>query len=159
MADEDAARRILDALGLGNADLEPIGLGLASDAWLVRAADRGRDRSRDRRSVLRVANDPSDPTATYRMEHAIMARLTALGATVPRPIVGDWSLDDWAGPAFSLTSWVPGTPLRPEDHARAPSALAKFLRRLHGLEIPGAGGVVVGDDGLLRGEQDEVQAG
>ena len=129
MHDSAIARPILTALGLEHATLSPIGQGLVSDAWLVEGG------SPSRRSVLRVANDPDELAPTYRMEHALLGRLAAEGAAVPTPIVGDWNVDGWAGPPFSMTTWRPGRPLRPEDRDRAVAPLGRFIRT-----TPGSGG-------------------
>ena len=150
MHDEASARAVLIALGLEAVGLEPIGLGLASDAWLVRDGHGS--------SVLRIANDGSDALPTYPMEHVLMARLTAVGASVPSPIAGDWDVEGWTGPPFSLTTEVAGTPLRPEAHDRAARAIAAFLRSMHGLRIDGFGPLTV-IDGELRGPDIDLATG
>ena len=148
--DDAAARAILAATGLDGARLTPIGVGFASDAWLV---DPG-----DRRAVLRVANGTTGFAVTYAMEHAVMARLMAAGAHVPTPIAGNWDLGDWDGPPFSLTTHLPGVPLPVGQHQRAAAPLAAFLRTMHALGIDGYGGLVV-REGILRGEAAEMEAG
>jgi Ser/Thr protein kinase RdoA (MazF antagonist) len=150
MHDEALARSVLMALRLEVVALEPIGLGLASDAWLVR---NGRGAS-----VLRIANDGGDAPPTYPMEHAMMTRLAAVGAPVPSPIAGDWDVEGWTGPPFSLTTEVAGTPLRPEAHDGAARAIAEFLRSMHGLRVEGFGSLTV-IDGELGGTDIDLATG
>lgn len=145
MAELAAARAVLARVGLDPTGLVSIGEGLSSDAW--RITDRGRS------SVLRIPSDPADTETdtTYRMEHALMAVLATAGAAVPTPVIGSWELDDWSGRPFSITTFVDGDPLRPEDHARAVRPIADFLRILHGLPITGYGPLVVTDTGSRGG--------
>ena len=150
MHDETVARDILVAVaGYGpvgpGAGLTTVGDGFASDAWLVTAPD-------GEQAVLRVANDRGLVDVTYPMEHALMARLAADGAAVPRPIVGSWEVAGWSGPAFSLTSWAPGGPLQPASIPRAAPAIAGFLAALRAVPVRGGFGPLVLDpDGGLRG--------
>lgn len=150
MHDDAVARSVLSALGLDAVILEPIGHGLASDAWLVRGGHGS--------SVLRIANDRTGAVPTYPMEHALMASLTAAGASVPSPIAGDWDIERWSGPPFSLATAVPGTPLRPEAHERAVPGIAAFLRSMHALRVDGFGPLAV-SDGELRGPEFAVATG
>jgi len=149
MHDESSARAILSALTIPFDSIAPVGTGFASDAWLVSAGER--------RSVLRVAGAAAEDS-TYEMEHALMARLGAAGSPVPEPIAGDWELADWAGPAFSLTSWVPGDPLRPEARGRAAPLIAEFLRTMHAVRLAGFGPLAL-VDGELRGSDADLEAG
>jgi len=130
----------LAALDIAPADLSPLGSGLASEAWLVRGDGPA--------LVLRIASDPSDPPGTYRTEHALMARLASLGARVPAPVAGNWQLEDWSLAPFSLTSFVPGVPLRPDAHGWAAEPIAGFLRRLHAIPTTGFGPLVVRSGGF-----------
>jgi Ser/Thr protein kinase RdoA (MazF antagonist) len=147
--DETIARSILAALSRGSASLSPLGNGLASDAWLVRWPKGD--------TALRVATYPEDPV-TYPMEHALMLRLRTAGAAVPEPITGSWRMDAWDGPAFSLTSFLPGTTLQPDARVWAHEPIARFLRTLHSLEVIGAGPLVE-VDGALRGAFDDRETG
>jgi Ser/Thr protein kinase RdoA (MazF antagonist) len=152
--DEDAARSALAALGIGRVPIEPLGLGFASHAWLVRSGDPP--------CVLRIAADGLGESrsgeATYETEHALMERLRAIGAAVPAPIGGDWQVGGWRGPSFSLTTSVPGAPLRPEWRARAVPSLVTFIRALHGTLLPGFGPLAI-VDGELRGVNDDLETG
>jgi hypothetical protein len=141
---------ILRALGHEHATIEPIGLGLASQAWLVRLDGSV--------AVLRTGIGEADSEATYEMEHALMARLHELGAPVPRPLTGHWLLQGWTGAPFSLTSFVPGVQLRLDGMDRAVPAVSTFLQSLATLRVPGYGPLVV-VDGELRGSEDDVEAG
>ncbi len=147
--DETVARSILTAISLGTAMLSPLTSGLSSDAWLVRWPNG--------EAVLRVATHPEDPV-TYPNEHAVMRRLRAADATVPGPITGSWLLDGWDGPAFSLTTYLPGQNLQPDSHVWAHEPIASFLRRLHALDVEGAGPVLQ-VDGRLRGAVDDPTLG
>lgn len=149
MPDPSTARAIVAALGWPRSTIEPIGVGLASDAWLVLDGDR--------RLVLRVSNDDAYPP-TYAMEHALMARLVAAGAAAPSPVVGDWDVADWSGPAFSVTAWVPGAFLSPGARLAAAPHLASFVRGLQSIVVEGFGALEV-RDGRLRGDRDELEAG
>jgi aminoglycoside phosphotransferase (APT) family kinase protein len=144
--DEAAARRILTTLGLdpATAALAPVGDGFASDAWRLDTAD-------DAPAVLRVANDRGLVDVTYPMEHALMARLHAAGAPVPRPLDGSWQHADWDGLAWSLTTWAPGRPLQAGDHPRAIPALTTFVRALRAIPIRGGHGPLVVDGDGFRG--------
>jgi aminoglycoside phosphotransferase (APT) family kinase protein len=150
--DETVARSILATLAIPASAISAVGTGFASDAWLVHAeGDVGP-------SVLRIASGAVSPATTYRMEHALMARLRVAGAAVPAPIAGDWDIAGWDGPAFSLTSFVAGAPLRPESRDRAAPAIATFLRTLHAVDVTGFGPLVV-VGGSLRGVADALEAG
>jgi Ser/Thr protein kinase RdoA (MazF antagonist) len=156
--DESVARAILAAReGRGpataGATLTPIGDGFASDAWLVTAADGNR-------AVLRIANDRNLVAVTYPMEHALMARLVAVGAAVPHPLVGSWEVADWTGPAFSLTSWASGGPMRPSSVRQAAPQLAAFLAALRTILVPdGFGLLEIAPDGALRGSCRDLSKG
>ena len=155
MHDEVVARSIVAAIDPRAADagLTTIGDGFASDAWLVEGWD-------GERAVLRIANGLGLADVTYEMEHALMTRLHERGAAVPRPIIGSWQLTGWPGPAFSLTSWAPGVPLRPESVPRSVPALTGFLDALR--TVPFAGGfgpLQVAPDGSLRGAFDDRATG
>ncbi len=144
MHDPDTARRVLAALGLDDSPLEPVGDGFASDAWRIERPDGP--------AVLRVANARGLVGVTYPMEHALLAHLSAAGAPVPGPIAGSWEIDGWDGPAFSVTDWAPGRPLRSADHARAVPELVRFVRALRGVPVASGYGALVADaDGTLRG--------
>lgn len=149
MPDPSTARAIVAALGWPGSTIEPIGVGLASDAWLVIDSER--------RLVLRVSNDHEYPP-TYAMEHALMAQLVAAGAAVPSPVAGDWDMADWSGPAFSVTTWVPGSFLSPGARLAAAPQLASFVRGLQSIEVDGFGALEV-RDGRLRGDRDDLEAG
>ena len=158
MHDETVARAILVAVD-GRAPAGPeatltaVGDGFASDAWLVTAAA-------GERSVLRVANDRGLATVTYPMEHALMARLAAGGAAVPDPLVGSWEVAGWTGPAFSLTSFAAGGPLRPTSVATAAPAIAAFLAALRSVPVSGGfGPLEVAPDGDLRGARPDLDHG
>jgi Ser/Thr protein kinase RdoA (MazF antagonist) len=153
--DEAVARSILSATDPGQpaARLERLGDGFASDAWLV-------DRDGADRAVLRIANGRGLSDVTYEMEHALMGRLYDRDAAVPRPILGSWELPRWDGPAFSLTSWAPGEPLRPASIARAVPAIARFIAALRALPVAsGYGPLIVEADGTLRGARDDRSGG
>jgi Ser/Thr protein kinase RdoA (MazF antagonist) len=147
--DEAVARSILTAISLGSATLSPLARGLSSDAWLVRWPKGD--------AVLRIATYADEPV-TYPNEHAVMRRLRAAGATVPAPITGSWQLDGWDGPAFSLTTFLPGTNLLTDARVWAYEPIAAFLRLLHALDVEGAGPVVE-VDGRLRGAVDDPTLG
>jgi Ser/Thr protein kinase RdoA (MazF antagonist) len=142
-----AARQVLAALGIGQADLAPLGSGLASEAWRV---DQGGPWL-----ALRIA---SGAPSSYEMEHALMDRLAASGARVPRPLRGSWQVEGWKGSPFSLTTGLEGSPLAEADQHRAAPALAEFLHLLHELEVDGYGPLGV-DDGRLQGRQSSMAAG
>lgn len=130
-------REVLGMLGLEGAHVEQIGIGLASQAWLVSA-----NIDDARAYVLRIAIDAEGPDdATYRIEHAIMRRLRERGAPVPEAVAGSWEpgFAGWAGPPFSLTTRLPGTYLRSDAHDRAIPAIAAFLGTMHGLPVSGFG--------------------
>ena len=81
-----------------------------------------------------------------------MARLTAVGAAVPHPLVGSWEVPDWTGPAFSLTSWAAGVPMRPSTVPQAAPQLGAFLAALRAVPVPdGFGALEIAPDGDLRG--------
>ena len=111
----------------------------------------------DRRLVLRVSND-AEAAATYAMEHALMARLVAAGAPVPSPVAGDWDVQGWVGPAFSVTTWVPGSPLRAGLRVTSAPQIAGFIRLLQAVAMDGFGALTVAD-GRLRGAFDDREAG
>jgi hypothetical protein len=90
--------------GIRDIEVSRLAFGLASHAWLVMAGEI--------RQVLRVASYSDDPM-TYPAQHAVMTRLRVAGAPVPEPVAGSWQLRGWQGPAFSLTTWLPGTSLQP----------------------------------------------
>lgn len=142
--------QVLAALGIEDAELLPLGGGLASEAWRVGQVERW--------FALRIAREWPEADSTYEMEHALMSRLVGSGARVPLPVRGSWQIDDWAGPPFSFTTWLDGAPLPVEDRPRAVPALAAFLRLLHEQAIDGYGALVV-DDGRLRGRQSSMAAG
>jgi Ser/Thr protein kinase RdoA (MazF antagonist) len=154
--DESVARAILTAReGRGPAahaaTVTPLGDGFASDAWLVTAADGNR-------AVLRI--DRGLVSMTYPMEHALLARLAAIGAAVPRPLVGSWEVPDWTGPAFSLTSWAPGVPMRPSTERQAAPQLAAFLAALRAVRVrTGFGPLEVAPDGALCGSRPDLRKG
>lgn len=148
--DELTARAVLTALDLADASLSPLGSGLASEAWLIRAGDRA--------LALRIATDPSDPPDTYRLEHALLGRLAALGAHVPVPISGNWQVQAWRLAPFSLTSFLPGVPLQATAHDWAARPLAAFLRLLHGIPVTGFGRLVE-IEGQLTGGSNEMEDG
>ena len=156
MHDESVARAILTAReGRGpaahGATVTPLGDGFASDAWLVTAADGDR-------AVLRI--DRGLVSVTYPMEHALMARLAAVGAAVPHPLVGSWEVPDWTGPAFSLTSWAPGVPMRPSTERQAAPQLGAFLAALRAIRVPdGFGPLEIAPDGALRGSRPDLSKG
>ncbi len=129
--DDTLPRSILAGLGVLPDLVVRLGTGLASEAWRVEAA--GHD------SVLRISGWAPDEPTTYRSEHAVMARLTELGAAVPAPITGDWRQPDLAAPPFSLTTFLPGAPMRPDPDARAVERIATFLRQLHSIDASGYG--------------------
>ena len=156
MHDESVAGAILTAReGRGpaahGATITPLGDGFASDAWLVTAADGDR-------AVLRI--DRGLVSVTYPMEHALMARLAAVGAAVPHPIVGSWEVPDWTGPAFSLTSWAAGVPMRPSTERLAAPQLGAFLAALRTVRVPdGFGPLELAPDGGLRGSHPDLSKG
>jgi Ser/Thr protein kinase RdoA (MazF antagonist) len=153
--DERAARNIATAIGppWRTARLTAIGDGFASDAWLLATPD-------GERGVLRVANGRGLTDVTYEMEHVLMDRLHAGGASVPRPIIGSWQVPGWGEPAFSLTSWAPGEPLRPEAVPRSGPAIAAFLDALRAVPFDGGyGPLQVGPGGSLRGAAPERATG
>jgi aminoglycoside phosphotransferase (APT) family kinase protein len=97
---------------------------------------------------------------TYPMEHALMARLAAVGAAVPHPIVGSWEVPDWTGPAFSLTSWAAGVPMRPSTERQAAPQLGRFLAALRTVRVPdGFGPLEIAPDGELRGSRPDLSKG
>ena len=158
MHDETVARAILDAVD-GRAPAGPeatltaVGDGFASDAWLVTART-------GERTVLRVANDRGLVTQTYPMEHALMGRLAAGGAAVPQPLVGSWEVAGWTGPAFSLTSFAAGGPLRPASVSTAAPAIAAFLAALRSVPVTGGfGPLEVAPDGGMRGACPDLDDG
>lgn len=101
---------------------------------------------------------PSDGVGTYPIEHALLAQLTEIGARVPAPIQGSWQIPGWSLGPFSLTSFLPGIPLRPESASWAAPQVATFLRQLHSLTITGHGPLDA-PDGQLAGGSAEAEAG
>ena len=90
--DADAARTVVAALDLGEATIDPLGQGFASEAWL-----------RPRRRVAVSPSGSSGPDAgypsTYRAEHGVMAApRRSAGAAVPRPVAGSWTVRAGVGP-------------------------------------------------------------
>ena len=142
--------RVLEALGIEDADLLPLGAGFASEAWRIG--------HRSPWYALRIAREWPDADSTYEMEHALMSQLIEAGAAVPVPLRGSWQLSDWLGPPFSLTLGLDGAPLAAQDRARAVPALTGFLRTLHGLVLPGFGPLQV-RDGVLAGESPDMDTG
>jgi aminoglycoside phosphotransferase (APT) family kinase protein len=130
--------------------LEPLPAGLSSHAWRIHSA--GGD------LVLRMPIHAEDGVGTYPTEHALLARLTDLGAPVPVPIQGSWTLPGWPLEPFSLTSFVPGVALRPESRNWAARQVAQFLRLLHGPPITGYGPLVE-RAGQLVGTSTEAEEG
>ena len=100
--DIDAARVVVAALDLGEShDRARSGQGFASEAWLVRTADavyRPPGRTGGRRLSQHLSR---------RARRHDRARPSA-GAAVPRPVAGSWTVRDWVGPDFSLTTQVAG---------------------------------------------------
>jgi Ser/Thr protein kinase RdoA (MazF antagonist) len=147
--DIDAARRVVAALDLDEASLGPLGQGFASEAWLVRTVAAT--------YVLRVERADAGYPSTYRAEHGVMTALADRGAAVPRPVAGSWSLRDWDGPAFSLTTQVAGGETSNDVLAGAIDQVAAFVRELQAIPVTGFGPLVdrddhpVGVEGDLRG--------
>jgi Ser/Thr protein kinase RdoA (MazF antagonist) len=152
--DPTTARRILATLGAEpGAHLERIGDGFASEAWRSVLPSLGP-------VVLRVANERGLVEVSYPMEHALLDRLGAAGAPVPRPVAGSWQTAGWAGPAWSLTTWAAGRPLQPRDHARAVPGLVAIVRALRVVAVAGGHGPLVVDGaGVLRGAAPEPAEG
>ncbi|MGH2464226.1 MAG: phosphotransferase, partial [Candidatus Limnocylindrales bacterium] len=117
--DQHRPRAVLAALNLETASLSRIGLGLASEAWLVSDGAR--------RSVLRIALEGRAGPSTYRAEHAIMASLGALGCSVPEPIAGSWEIAGWSSAPWSLTGYVAGVPLLRESRSWAAPQVGAFV--------------------------------
>ena len=148
--DDSRVRQVLVELDMRDADLLPLGAGLASEAWRIGRVPPW--------FALRIAHGIADADSTYEMEHALMSRLADAGAWVPRPIRGSWQSQRWAGPPFSLTTGLEGAPLAVADHRRAAPVLAAFLRRLHAQHIAGFGPLRV-EDGELRGRRPSMAEG
>ena len=68
--------QVLAALGIEDADLLPLGAGLASEAWRIG--------HRSPWYALRISRRWTEGRSTFPMEHALMALLVANGARVPR---------------------------------------------------------------------------
>jgi aminoglycoside phosphotransferase (APT) family kinase protein len=146
----ERARAVLDALDLAGQEPEALPDGLSSHAWRVRPIARD--------LVLRLPVNVEDGVGTYPIEHALLARLTELGARVPAPIQGSWLIAGWSAGPFSLTAFVPGVRLRPESSAWAAAGIAAFLRRLH--SIPATGfGPLAQSEGRLIGRSGHAEAG
>ena len=139
--------RVLAALGIEDADLLPLGAGLASEAWRVGSVPTW--------YALRIARQWPDADSTFEMEHALMGLLAEAGARVPAPLRGSWQVADWSGPPFSLTLGLDGAPLAVADRARAVPGIAAFLRTLHGLTIDGYGPLTM-VDGRLAGAASDM---
>jgi Ser/Thr protein kinase RdoA (MazF antagonist) len=142
--------RVLAALGIEDADLLPLGAGLASEAWRVGSVPTW--------YALRIARQWPDADSTFEMEHALMSLLADAGARVPAPLRGSWQVADWSGPPFSLTLGLDGAPLARADRARAVPGIAAFLRTLHGLTIDGYGPLTM-VHGRLAGAATDMTAG
>jgi aminoglycoside phosphotransferase (APT) family kinase protein len=146
----ERARAVLDALELGGPEPEALPDGLSSHAWRIRSMSGD--------LVLRLPVHVDDGVGSYPTEHALLARLTELGARVPAPIQGSWLIPGWSAGPFWLTSFVPGTRLRPEPTDWAAAGIAAFLRLLH--SIPATGfGPLVEVDGQLIGRSGHAEAG
>jgi aminoglycoside phosphotransferase (APT) family kinase protein len=117
---------ILAGLGLHPDRVSRLSSGLASQAWRVDSDGAA--------TVLRISAWPPDEPTTYRSEHALLGRLTQLGAAVPAPITGHWRHPELPAPPFSLTAFLEGAPLRTSPDHAAIEAMAAFLRELHGIE-------------------------
>jgi aminoglycoside phosphotransferase (APT) family kinase protein len=127
----ERTRAVLDALQLAETEPEPLPDGLSSHAWRIRSPVGD--------LVLRLPVYLEDAACTYPIEHAVLARLTALGARVPAPFQGSWQIPGWSLGPFSLTSFVAGVPLRAESHDWASTPIGAFLALLHSIPVTGFG--------------------
>jgi len=141
VTDADRARAVLAALEMTGSEPEPLAAGLSSHAWRIRsqAADL----------VLPLPVHLEDGVGSYPLEHAALARLTALGARIPAPVQGSWQIPGWSLDPFSLTSFVAGVPLRAASHRWAAAQIATFLAVLHSIPVTGFGPLDVAGGGLL----------
>ena len=150
MSAVERARALLDALELGGTEPEALPDGLSSHAWRLRSTSGD--------LVLRLPVHVEDGVGSYPIEHALLARLTELGARVPAPIQGSWLIPGWSAGPFSLTSFVPGVRLRPESSTWAAPGIAAFLHVLH--SIPATGfGPLAQSEGRLIGRSRHAEAG
>jgi aminoglycoside phosphotransferase (APT) family kinase protein len=145
--DDTLPTSILASLGVIPDAVSRLGNGLASEAWKVEAGGAV--------SVLRISSWAPDEATTYRSEHAVMARLTAVGAPVPAPVTGDWRHPEAGWPPFSLTTFLAGSPMRPDATAEVAGPIAGFLRELHAVEVRGYGPLVQADE-ALGGSEDPI---
>ena len=141
---------MLEALGIEDANLLPLGAGFASEAWRVGSVPTW--------YALRIAREWPAADSTYEMEHALMGLLADAGARVPTPLRGSWQVDDWSGPPFSLTLGLDGAPLSPADHDRAVPGIAAFLRTMHGLSVNSHGPLTL-VAGRLTGTEPDRESG
>ncbi len=123
------ARSVLAALGWGDRTASHLGAGRSSEAWLVAGAGD--------RVVLRIAT-AADQGAELELEHEILGELTTAGAAVAAPVVGSWELPDWAGPPFSVTTFLAGRPVHPARELEVAPGIAAFLSTLHAIAPPAA---------------------
>ncbi len=153
-SDEADVRTVLAALNPTLAgdvgDPTFLGLGFASEAWLVRDARTA--------YALRIALDRVDRPCSYPIEHALMARLADIGAPVPSPVRGSWEVAGWGLRASSLTTFVPGVPLRAEAHGWAAGRIGAFVGQLQSIPITGFGPLAE-VDGRLVGLAPDMLAG
>jgi len=122
---------ILAGLGLVPDRVSRLASGLASQAWRVDAGGAT--------TVLRISTWPVDEPTTYRSEHALLGRLTQVGAPVPEPITGDWRHPELPVAPFSITSYLDGVPLPRDPGPEAIRSIGAFLRVLHATEARGFG--------------------
>ncbi len=127
--DADTVRSVLVALGRPSATATHLGEGFASDAWLVRDGDA--------RLVLRIERPDAGYPNSYRLEHERMAALVERGAVVPTPVAGSWEVEADAALAYSLTTYLAGSPTSNEALAGLVEQVASFLRILHALPATG----------------------
>jgi aminoglycoside phosphotransferase (APT) family kinase protein len=130
--------------------LSRIGLGLSSEAWLVRDGDR--------RSVLRLALETSTWPSTYRSEHVIMSVLAARGARVPEPILGSWEVAGWSSAPWSLTSYAAGAPLSATSRGWAAPLVGAFVELVRSVPVSGFGPISQAD-GALSGTAPDPLSG
>ncbi len=127
--DAGLVRSILVALGRPAATATHLGEGFASDAWLVRDGDA--------RFALRIERPDAGYPNSYRREHDLMTAIAERGARVPTPVAGSWEVEDRADLAYSLTTYVTGSPTSNAALAVLVEQVAAFLRILHGLPATG----------------------
>jgi len=127
--DVATVRTVLTLLQMPDATATHIGEGFASDAWLVDAGEV--------RSVLRIHRPDAGYPDSYELEHARMAALVGLGASVPTPLAGGWESPGYRGPAFSLTSHLAGEPASNGILAGVVGQVATFIRQLQSLPATG----------------------